>query len=55
MVDLAAAEIGMDPVELRRQNFIADDAYPTKAPGGMKLDQLSLQCLPGPHHGAHGL
>ena len=43
MVDLAAAEIGMDPLELRRRNFIPDDAYPTKAPGGMKLDRLSLQ------------
>ena len=46
LVDLAAAAIGMDPVALRRKNFVADDAYPTKAPGGMKLDQLSLNaCL----------
>jgi carbon-monoxide dehydrogenase large subunit len=46
LVDFAAAEIGMDPLELRRRNFIPDDGYPTKAPGGMKLDRLSLQaCL----------
>ena len=46
MVDLAAAAIDMDPLELRRRNFIPDDAYPAKAPGGMKLDRLSLQaCL----------
>jgi carbon-monoxide dehydrogenase large subunit len=43
MVDLAAAEIGMDPLELRRRNFVPDDAYPAKAPGGMKLDRLSLE------------
>ncbi|MGE5146111.1 MAG: xanthine dehydrogenase family protein molybdopterin-binding subunit [Candidatus Eiseniibacteriota bacterium] len=43
MVDLAAAEIGMDPLELRRRNFIPDDGYPAKAPGGMKLDRLSLE------------
>ena len=46
LIDLAAAEIGMDPIALRRKNFIPDDAYPTKAPSGMKLDQLSLNaCL----------
>ncbi len=28
LVDLAAAKIGMDPVEVRRRNLIADDAYP---------------------------
>jgi len=28
MVDLFAAEIGMDPAELRRKNFIAKDAFP---------------------------
>jgi carbon-monoxide dehydrogenase large subunit len=46
LVDFAAAKIGMDPIELRRRNFIPDDAYPTKAPGGMRLDRLSLHaCL----------
>ena len=28
LVDLAAAKIGMDPMEIRRRNLIADDAYP---------------------------
>ena len=31
-VDLAAAKIGMDPLELRRRNLIPDDAYPTRRP-----------------------
>jgi carbon-monoxide dehydrogenase large subunit len=32
MVDLYAAEIGMDPAELRRKNFIAKDAFPIRPP-----------------------
>ena len=28
LVELAAAKIGMDPLEIRRRNLIADDAYP---------------------------
>ena len=28
MIDLFAAEIGMDPVEVRRKNFISKDAFP---------------------------
>ena len=28
LVELAAAKIGMDPLELRRRNLIPDDAYP---------------------------
>ena len=31
LVDLAAAKIGMDPLEIRRRNLIADDAYPCTA------------------------
>ncbi|UGY16125.1 xanthine dehydrogenase family protein molybdopterin-binding subunit [Bradyrhizobium septentrionale] len=41
LVDLAAAKIGMDPVEIRRRNLIADDAYPCASPSGMKFEQLS--------------
>ncbi|QPF83048.1 xanthine dehydrogenase family protein [Bradyrhizobium genosp. L] len=41
LVDLAAARIGMDPVEIRRRNLIADDAYPCASPSGMKFEQLS--------------
>ncbi|WP_338828234.1 xanthine dehydrogenase family protein molybdopterin-binding subunit [Bradyrhizobium sp. 27S5] len=41
LVDLAAAKIGMDPVEIRRRNLIADDAYPCASPSGMEFEQLS--------------
>jgi carbon-monoxide dehydrogenase large subunit len=45
LVDLAAAAIAMDPVELRRRNLIADDAYPTQAATGLRFERLS-------HHAA---
>jgi CO/xanthine dehydrogenase Mo-binding subunit len=45
LVDLAALKIGMDPVEIRRRNLIADDAYPCASPSGLKFEQLS-------HHAA---
>lgn len=45
LVDLAARAIGMDPVEIRRRNLIADDAYPTDSPSGLKFELLS-------HHAA---
>src|SRR3546814_18320669 len=35
MVDAAARELGMDPAELRRRNFIPPEAMPFKT--GMKL------------------
>jgi carbon-monoxide dehydrogenase large subunit len=40
LVDLAAAKIGMDPVELRRRNLIADDAYPATGASGIKFERL---------------
>ncbi|QDM21151.1 xanthine dehydrogenase family protein [Tardiphaga sp. vice154] len=43
LVDLAAKKIGMDPVEIRRKNLIADDAYPCASPSGMKFEALSHQ------------
>jgi carbon-monoxide dehydrogenase large subunit len=45
LVDLAAMKIGMDPVEIRRRNLIADDAYPCAGPSGIKFEKLS-------HHAA---
>src|SRR5271165_344061 len=45
LVDLAAARIGMDPVEIRRRNLIADDAYPCASPSGLRFERLS-------HHAA---
>jgi aerobic carbon-monoxide dehydrogenase large subunit len=41
LVDLAASRIGMDPVEIRRRNLIADDAYPCVSPSGLRFEQLS--------------
>src|SRR5207248_670860 len=37
-VDRMAAELGMDPIELRRKNFIAPDAFPYKTATGAEYD-----------------
>jgi aerobic carbon-monoxide dehydrogenase large subunit len=37
-MDLFAAEIGMDPVEVRRRNLVPPDAFPYKTPGGATYD-----------------
>src|ERR1700686_2287983 len=41
LVELAAAKIGMDPLEIRRRNLIADDAYPCASAAGLKFEKLS--------------
>src|SRR6195256_2273083 len=41
LVELAAARIGMDPLEIRRRNLIPDDGYPCSAPSGIKFEKLS--------------
>ncbi len=41
LVEQAAAKIGMDPLELRRRNLIADDAYPCTSAAGLKFEKLS--------------
>jgi carbon-monoxide dehydrogenase large subunit len=41
LVDLAAQKIGMDPVEIRSRNLIADDAYPCASPSGLRFEKLS--------------
>ncbi len=38
IVDVLAAELGMDPAELRRKNFIPPDAFPYKTPTGPTYD-----------------
>ncbi len=43
LLEDAARVIGMDPVELRRRNLMADDSYPRSSTAGMKLDDLSHQ------------
>lgn len=46
LVDLAAVEAGTDPAEFRRNNYIRDDAFPTKTLTGVPLTKLSLtECL----------
>ena len=41
LLEDAAAQIGMDPVAIRKHNLIADDSYPRVSPTGMKFDDLS--------------
>jgi len=41
LVELAAAKIGIDPLELRRRNLVPDDAYPTQSAAGLKFELLS--------------
>lgn len=41
LVDFAAEALGMDPVEIRRRNLIADDAYPYTSPANMRFEGLS--------------
>ncbi|MGR3342537.1 MAG: xanthine dehydrogenase family protein molybdopterin-binding subunit [Paracoccaceae bacterium] len=41
LIEEAAAEIGLDPVEIRRRNLISDDSYPCVSAAGMKFDDLS--------------
>jgi carbon-monoxide dehydrogenase large subunit len=38
IIDVAARETGIDPAELRRRNFIADDAFPYQTPVIMTYD-----------------
>ncbi|TPW17313.1 MAG: aldehyde oxidase and xanthine dehydrogenase molybdopterin binding protein, partial [Elusimicrobia bacterium] len=38
MTDLAAAELGMDPVEIRKKNFIRPEDFPYKTPSGLTYD-----------------
>ncbi|MDI3468688.1 MAG: Carbon monoxide dehydrogenase large chain [Pseudolabrys sp.] len=41
LVELAAAKIGMDPLEIRRRNLYADDAYPATSASGLRFEKLS--------------
>ncbi|MBV9530263.1 MAG: xanthine dehydrogenase family protein, partial [Bradyrhizobium sp.] len=41
LVDLASMRIGMDPVDIRRRNLIADDAYPYVSAAGLRFEKLS--------------
>src|SRR5690348_9581117 len=41
LVELAAAKIGMDPLELRRRNLFPDDGYPAQSAAGLKFEKLT--------------
>jgi aerobic carbon-monoxide dehydrogenase large subunit len=43
IVDLAADELGMDPAELRRRNFIPTDAFPYQTPVALQYDSGDYQ------------
>jgi carbon-monoxide dehydrogenase large subunit len=46
MVDLAARELGLDPIELRRRNFVPPDAFPYETPLGWTYDSGDFErCL----------
>jgi CO/xanthine dehydrogenase Mo-binding subunit len=46
MIDLAAEAAGIDPVEMRRKNYLTQDQFPRVSPGGVSLEALSLRpCL----------
>lgn len=46
MMDFAAHEAGIDPVEFRRRNYHRDDDYPLTTAGGYRVKRMSLhQCL----------
>ncbi|MBI4608836.1 MAG: molybdopterin-dependent oxidoreductase [Candidatus Rokubacteria bacterium] len=38
LMDLAAAELGMDPVEVRKKNFIRPEDFPYRVPSGLTYD-----------------
>ena len=38
LVDLAAREVGVDPVEIRKRNFVRDEDFPFKTPSGLTFD-----------------
>lgn len=46
LVDQAARQLGMDPLDIRRRNYIPMAAYPHQSHGGFILDELSQHaCL----------
>jgi carbon-monoxide dehydrogenase large subunit len=41
LVDFAAEAMGLDPVDFRRRNLMADGSYPRTSPAGMRFEGLS--------------
>jgi len=45
VIDMAARELGRDPIELRRQNFIKPDQYPYASAAGLEYDSGNYDAL----------
>ncbi|HXV34091.1 MAG TPA: xanthine dehydrogenase family protein molybdopterin-binding subunit [Gaiellaceae bacterium] len=46
MVDVAARELGLDPIQVRRRNFVPPEAFPYETPLGWTYDSGSFErCL----------
>ena len=45
IVDLAAAELGLDPAELRRRNLIRADELPYRTPIGIEIDSGDFEAV----------
>lgn len=43
LLQKAAGQLGIDPVEIRRRNLIPDDAFPHKTPTGLVVDRGSYR------------
>src|SRR3989442_9202642 len=50
LIDMAARELGMDPVEIRRKNLVRPEEFPYKTPSGIVWDQSAfIAGLEGAH------
>lgn len=46
LMDMAAREVGIDPLEIRRRNLVADDEFPYKVASGLVWDRSGFHaCL----------
>jgi len=46
MIDRAAAKVGIDPVEMRKKNYVTSEMYPHTSPTGYWFEELShYECL----------
>ncbi len=45
VIDMAARELGMDPIELRRKNFVKPDQYPFTSAAGLEYDSGNYDAL----------
>ena len=45
LIDAAAREVGLDPVEFRRRNLIPPDAFPYRTPTGLLYDRCELDAV----------